>query len=320
MFLTVLLFFIATFGLVSSGVIGYRFVMERRIFLGKESRGVKEGYEWIEPADLLKTESLSTITFWDRFLTRIDYVNVMRDRLAEADLKWSVGRLTAFMLLLGTLTFAVLMRLNWATFYTSIMGACLVALIPYLYVLGVRRKRLERFESQFPDAMDSLSRALRAGHPLAAGLQMLVYEAPEPLAGEMRTTAEERNLGSSWEQALDNLAVRVPLVEVSIFTAAIKLQSRTGGRLSEVLGRLSESMRESHALKSEIRSIAAHGKLTGRVLMTLPIAITIMMSMVNPDYLMTLWVHPLGKDLIAATVVSLILAQVVIGKMVDIKI
>jgi tight adherence protein B len=320
MVLPVLLFFVATFGMVSAGVIGYRFLLERRALLGEEAHSAESGYEWVEPAELLKNDSLSTISFWDRLLTRVDYVKIMKVRLAESGLSWSVGRLTALMLLLGAIVLAVLVRLSWAGALLSVIGACLVSMVPYLYVLRIRRKRMEKFESQFADALDSLARALRAGHPLAAGMQMLVYEAPQPLSGEMRITAEERKLGRSWEQALDNLAVRVPLVEVSIFVAAVKLQNRAGGKLSEVLGRLSETMREAYALKSEVRSIAAHGKMTGRLLTVLPLLIAVMMAVVNPHYLAILWTHPIGKDLIAAAVLSLILAHLVISKLVDIKI
>jgi len=149
---------------------------------------------------------------------------------------------------------------------------------------------------------------------------MLVLEAPEPLATEMRITADERRLGGSWDEALANLANRVPLPDVSVFTAAVTLQNRTGGKLGEVLGRLAESMRETNALKSEVRSIAAHGRLTGNILTALPAFIAVMMSMVNPNYLETLWNHPSGKDLIAAALISLTAAHFVIRKMVDIKI
>lgn len=320
MVLTVLLFFMATFGVVSAGVIGYRFLMGQDALLGKRGERAGSDYEWVEAGDLLKSDALSTISFWDNLLARFDYVKIMKTRLGESGLKWSVGRLTALMLLLGIITFAVLMRFSWSTILVSVIAGCLVGWAPYLYVLRSCRKRLIMFESQFPDALDSLSRALHAGHPLAAGLQMLVYEAPQPLAAEIQITADERKLGLSWEQALDNLAARVPLVEVHIFVAAVKLQNRTGGKLSEVLGRLSETMREAYALKSEVRSIAAHGKMTGRFLTVLPVVITIMIAIVNPRHLVILWTHPMGKQLIAAALVSLAVAHVVIRRMVDIKI
>ncbi|MCP5117546.1 MAG: hypothetical protein GY953_42530 [bacterium] len=317
MILTVALFFVATFAMVSAAVVGYRFYAQRHALLDKGARA--DAASWVEASDLLKTETLSTISIWHRLLERFDYFEIMRQRIAEAGLNWSVGRLTALMLLLGALTFALLARFSWTSTLICVIGAAVIASIPYSYVLHKRRKRLVRFESQFPDTLDSLARALRAGHPLAAGLQMLVYEAPEPMASEMGVTSHERKLGSSWDHALDNLAMRVPLPEVSVFVAAVKLQNRTGGKLSEVLGRLSESMRDTYALKSEVRSIAAHGRMTGRLLTILPVVIAVVMTLVNPSYLGILWKSPMGKDLIAAAIVCLLAAHLVIRKLVDIR-
>lgn len=318
MLLPVLLFFFATFAMVSAGVIAYRFFAERRALFERGADG--EAVDWVEASALLKTETLSTISFWHRLLERFDYTKIMKQRIAESGLDWSVGRLTALMLLLGTISVALLARFSWASTLTCVIVGGVAAMIPYSYILRIRRKRLEKFEGQFPDALDTLARALRAGHPLAAGLQMLVYESPEPITSELRTTLHERQLGSSWDVALDNLAERVPLVEVSIFVAAIKLQNRTGGKLSEVLGRLSESMRESYAVKSEVRSISAHGRMTGGFLTILPVVIGIVMAIVNPGYLGVLWDSPSGRDLVAVAMVCLVAAHFVIRKLVDIRI
>ena len=319
MILTLLLFFVATFGLVSAGVVGYHFLMERRALAGQTGHRQGIEIEWVEASDLLKSDSLSSISFWDSLLTRVDYVKIMRSRIAEAGLHWSVGRVTLAMLLVAALAMAILSSLKWLPVYVIFGGSLLAGAMPYAWILSRRQKRLFKFESEFPDALDSLSRALRAGHPLSAGLQMLALESGEPIATEMRTTVRERGIGSSWEEALGNLARRVPLSEVSIFVAAVSLQNRTGGKLSEVLGRLAETMRESEALKGEIRSIAAHGKLTGLVLMVLPLLIAAIMAVVNPSYLALLLVHPGGKLMIGGAIICLILARVVIGRLVDIR-
>jgi tight adherence protein B len=136
----------------------------------------------------------------------------------------------------------------------------------------------------------------------------------------MHQTAMEGNLGTSWDQALGNLAERMPLLEVSMFVSAVQLQNRTGGKLNEVLAKLAENMRESVALKGEVRALAAHGKLTGAVLTVLPIAIAVVMLVVNPSYLAILVNHPDGKYLIAAAVGCLVVAHFLIRRIVDIKI
>jgi tight adherence protein B len=161
---------------------------------------------------------------------------------------------------------------------------------------------------------------LRAGHPFPAAMDILAGECEPPVAGEMHQTAVEGNLGTSWEQALSNLAQRVPLLEVSMFASAVQLQNRTGGKLNEVLGTLAENMREAVSLKGEVRALAAHGKLTGAVLTALPIGIAAVMAVVNPSYLGILIHYPTGKYLIAAAVVCLVVARFVIRRIVDIKV
>jgi tight adherence protein B len=199
------------------------------------------------------------------------------------------------------------------------LGTLAALTLPYAYVLHLRRKRLLKIEVQFSDSLDSLARAMRGGNTLLAALQIVAAETAEPLAGELRIVVEERSLGRSWDDALDGLIRRTPLVEISIFAAAVKLQNRTGGKLSEVLARIAETLRDSDAIKSEVRSIAAHGKLTGKILTVLPILIAALMAAVNPGYFKGLLSHPYGRDLVALGAASLCLAHLVIRKMVDIK-
>ena len=275
----------------------------------------------LEAADdnspLFRSGRLSTLNFWDSLLTRFDFVEAMQIRIAQADLNWSVGRVTLAMLLCGTI--ALLILVKWATGW-ALAGAALAAFAPYSYILRKRDQRFLRFRENFPDALDSLARALRAGYPLSASMEMIASETLPPVSAEIRQTAAEANLGMGWPQALDNLSRRMPLLEVNLFTAAVQLHSRTGGKLSEVLGGLAENMREAIALQGEVRSLAAHGKLTGAILTILPIVIVIMMLIVSPGYMQVLFDHPMGKNLITAAIVCLVLAHIAIRKIVDIKV
>ena len=273
-----------------------------------------------ESPRLLKEESLSTISPWARLLEKSDFVRIMHRHLLQSGLTWSVGRVTLLMLLASSVALGFAMQFDWVPGWADLLIAVAVGAVPYLYILRCRAKRFQHFEENFPDALDSLARSLRAGHPFPAAMDILAEECEPPVAAEMHQTAVEGNLGTSWEQALSNLAERVPLLEVSMFASAVELQNRTGGKLNEVLGKLSENMRESVALKGEVRALAAHGKLTGAVLTALPVAIAIVMIMVNPSYLVVLVNHPYGKYLIAAALVCLVLAHFVIRRIVDIKI
>jgi len=267
---------------------------------------------------LFLRERLSSLNFWDSLLARFDFIELLKERIAQAELDWSVGRVTLAMLLLGTVALAILLK--FLALWAALLGAVCVALIPYGYIVHRRKKRFQKFTENFPDALDSLSRALRAGYPLSASMDMISSETLPPVSTEIRKTSAEANLGMGWPRALENLGRRIPLLEVNLFIAAVQLHARTGGKLSEVLSGLAENMREEIALQGEVRSLAAHGRLTGIILTILPIGIAIMMMIVSPGYMQVLFRHPYGKNLITAAVVCLVLAQLIIRKIVDIKV
>ncbi len=270
-----------------------------------------------EESGLFRNERLSTLNFWDALLARFDFIEILKTRIAQADLDWSVGRVTLSMLLCGFVAFLILAK--FISLFAAIAGALLIAMAPYGIVAHKRNKRFLKFREYFPDVLDSLARALRAGYPLSASMEMIASETMPPVSGEMRKTATEANLGMGWPRALDNLGRRMPVLEVNLFISAVQLHARTGGKLSDVLGGLAENMREGIALQGEVRSLAAHGKLTGIILTILPIIIAGMMMIVSPGYMEVLFNHPWGKNLITAAVVMLVLAHFVIRKIVDIK-
>ena len=272
-----------------------------------------------ETSALLRNDTLSTISIWAKVLERFDFVEILRRHLAQADLDWSVGRLTLLMLLTGSLVLALLMSLDFLPAWGALIAACGVASFPYLNVLRRRARRFRKFEEGFPDALESLARALRCGHPFSAAIEIVAAECEAPVSTELRKASVEANLGASWDASLHKLCERVPLIEVNMFASAVQLQARAGGKLNEVLGKLAENMRESVSLKGEIRALAAHGRLTGLVLTMLPIAIGGIMLFVNPSYLAVLIAHPYGKYLIAAAGVCVALAHFVIRRIVDIK-
>jgi tight adherence protein B len=272
-----------------------------------------------ETPRLLKNETLSTISPWAKLLERSDLVKIIHRHLIQSGLSWSVGRITLFMLLTASVAAAIAMQFDWIPGWGVALIAAGIAVLPYFYILHKRSKRFRQFEESFPDALDSLARAMRAGHPFAAGMEIIADECEPPVSTEMRQTAVEGNLGMSWEVALGNLGERMPLLEVSMFSSAIQLQNRTGGKLNEVLAKMAEDMRDATALKGEVRSLAAHGKMTGAVLTILPLVISGIMMVVNPSYMAVLYYHPYGKYLIAAAIVCLVLAHFVIRRIVDIK-
>lgn len=269
---------------------------------------------------LLKTEQLSSISLWQSLLERFDFVKIINSHIAQAELNWSVGRVTLAMLLCGSVSFYLLMRLAWIPLWATIGVSWLAALSPYMFILNRRSRRFNQFREQFPDALDSLSRALKAGYPFVSALESVANESEAPVSNELRKTFVEVNLGEPLEMALSNLSERMPLPEVNLFAAAVQIHARTGGRLSDVIARLTDTMREQVALSGEIRAISAHGRLTGLILTLVPVGIAGMMVVVSPQYIGILLHHPYGKDMIAAAAGCLVLAHFVMKKIVDIKV
>ncbi|MEQ1947567.1 MAG: type II secretion system F family protein [Bryobacteraceae bacterium] len=285
-----------------------------------EAEGVPAASAAIPALDsfLLRDERLSSITFWDSILARFDFGDLLKHHLDQAQLDWTVGRVTSMMLLVAAVTGAILQRFvpGWA----AALGAVVAGFAPYNFVLRRRNARFRKFRENFPDVLDSLARALRAGYPLSAAMEMIAAETAAPVSEEMRRTSTEANLGRGWPKALEGLSARVPLLEVNMFISAVQLHARTGGKLSEVMAGLAENMRESIALQGEVRALSAHGKLTGAILTILPIGIGFMMMMVSPDYMKVLFDHPWGKNMIGIAIACLLLAHVVIRKIVEIEV
>ncbi len=316
--IAIALVFLATFTAAAIAVAIASMVMGRRQ-PASATDGLAGGLD-DDPAPLLiREESLSTISLWHEFLKRVDFIEILKTRIAEAGLRWSIGRTTAAMLLGGALGAAVGFDVSWMPPVAPVVLAVVGALPPYLFILSRRKARFRKFEAQFPDALDSLARAMRAGHPFAGGMELLASECPAPLGLEIRRACDEWRLGLSWNQALDNLARRVPILELRLFTAAVILQTRSGGRLSEVLEKLAETIRDSASLRGDVNAISANGRMTGTVLTILPIGIASIMFVTSPEYISTLLVYPQGKYLLMGSAVCLVAGHFVIRKIVNIK-
>ena len=203
---------------------------------------------------------------------------------------------------------------------TSPVLACVFAMLPALLLAIKRRKRLAMFEEQFPEALDFLSRSIRAGHALSVSLEMLAEESIEPSGQEFRRVFNEMNLGAPIETALRNLVDRVPLVDVKFFVSALLLQRETGGNLSEILLKLAYVIRERFQLKGQVRAASAHGRVTGAVLTAMPLVLAIALMIIAPSYLISMVKDPDGKYLIAAAVAAQLIGYYIIRRIIRIKV
>ncbi len=170
-----------------------------------------------------------------------------------------------------------------------------MAFLPLFWVLWRRKRRLKAFGGQLPEALDMLARALRSGQSLAAGMGMVASELGAPLGKEFGRVFEEQNLGIAWEDSLDALTERVPNVDLRFFATALILQRQTGGDLAEILDKIAGLIRERFQIWGQVQALTGKGRISGVVLMGLPVVLFIAVYRLNPDYLMVLFTDPLGK-------------------------
>jgi tight adherence protein B len=196
------------------------------------------------------------------------------------------------------------------------LGAC----CPLLLVLRKRKKAIAAFEEQFPEALDFLSRSLRVGHGFSIGLEMLGVDSPDPLGAAFRRVSNDLQLGSPLETALGKLVILIPLIDVRFFVSSVLLQQETGGNLGEILTKLSYVIRERFRLKGQVKAASAHGRITGLVLLLMPIAVTGFIMVTTPEYLTALAADKIGRMLIYGAISGQIIGYFVIQKIVNIKV
>jgi len=174
--------------------------------------------------------------------------------------------------------------------------------LPFMLLKFKRTKRLRAFEEMFPEALDLIARALKAGHAFATGLKMAADELSEPVGPEFRKTFDEQNFGLPLKDALENLTLRIPILDVRFFATAVLIQRETGGNLSEILENLAHVVRERFKILRQVRVYTAHGRLTGYVLLALPAVLAIALSFINPEHMNMLFREHMGQILLMVAI------------------
>ncbi len=181
-------------------------------------------------------------------------------------------------------------------------------------------RRLYAFESELPEAIDLLGRAIRAGHPLSSGMKMVADETGEPISGEFRRTFEENRFGVPFEDAIQEMSDRVDIVDVRILVTAILIQREVGGNLAEVLDNLASVIRARFTIRRQLRVFTAQGRMSGYVLAALPIVVGTLIYLLNPDYGSLMFTHPLGRVLLGVAFIMQIIGFLWIRKIINIDI
>ena len=202
----------------------------------------------------------------------------------------------------------------------SLVAAAIGAWMPYVWLKRRRNRRMYAFEEGLPEAIDLLGRAIRAGHPLSSGLKMVADETQEPIAGEFQRTFEEHRFGVPFDDAIQDLADRVDIVDVRILVTAILIQREVGGNLAEVLDNLASVIRARFTIRRQLRVYTAQGRMSGYVLAALPIVVGGIIYLMNPEYGSLMFTRTMGRLFLGTAAVMQVIGYLWIRKIINIDI
>jgi tight adherence protein B len=268
---------------------------------------------------LARNVLMSEIPWMNRVLVNVQGALHLKRILDQADLHITPSKLVMFAGLAGMLG-ALAAGVATQSVGMMIVAGIVTATLPFLYVWFKRKKRLGMFLELLPDALDLVSRALSAGHAFSEALHMVATEMPEPIAGEFQKTYEEQNLGLSLKLALENLTQRIPLLDLQMCVTAIMIQRETGGNLAEILEKVAYTIRERFRIMGDLKTLTTSSRMSAWLLCGLPIAVSLVITLMNPEYMSILWKDPRGHFLIALALFMQLTGMLIVRKILNIKI
>ena len=268
---------------------------------------------------LRKKRLLSQLPPLERVLLKIPRIELLDRVIVQSGLNLTVARLLGLMLLsmLAGALLALLLHLPAFLVDIAALGALL---LPILYIRNLTQKRSGLIEQQLPEALDLLGRALRAGHAFSGALLMAGTEMADPIAGEFRIVSDEIGYGIPTQEALMNLAARVPSADLRYFVVAVLIQHETGGNMAELLGNISRLIRERMKLLATVRVLSAEGRMSAWILTCLPFAIGLVLQLVNPTFLSVLWTDPMGVRMVGLALTLMVLGITIMWRIIKIRI
>lgn len=254
-----------------------------------------------------------------RSISKLSFTSRLQTALEQANIPWSAAQTLVNLTAISTVLTAILLVLGFSM--AAALGvAVAVFILPVMYLFRRRKKRMNKLVQQLPDVFELLSQALRAGHSLASGMQLIAKELPEPAGTEFGRVFHEQNLGLKIEDALTNLAERTDVLDVRFFVTAVLIQRQTGGDLAEVLDKIGSVIRDRIKLFGTVQALTAEGRLSGYVLLALPIIVFFAMTQVNRSYADLLITTPIGKMMLTTAAVMQFMGYLMIKKIVNIKV
>ncbi|MBI5278027.1 MAG: type II secretion system F family protein [Burkholderiales bacterium] len=244
---------------------------------------------------------LSKVPFIERLLLLVPRIHTLDRILQQSALDLTVAAFLAAALAAAVLAGGTLLVLDLPA-YACVLGAAVAQAAWVGFVLRHRSRRMRQIESQLPDALDLMARAMQAGHAFSSALNLVGAEGPQPVAGEFRTTFDEINYGIPFDRALEHLAHRVASRDLRFFAVAVVIQRETGGNLAEILTSIATLIRERQKLHGSVRVLSAEGRLSAWILSLLPFVLAGVIALINTEFIAILWRDPAGVRLSAFAV------------------
>jgi tight adherence protein B len=321
-----MVFVLATFGIILLIILGSYWFFVLRLDQSEEAalkerlrpdegkRQVEKQFKLLKPV-----EQLSQVPRLNSALGQMGRVTAPLQRdLTQAGMKTTVGTLLLSAICLSLFGFLLVRTLLFSTLLGAGAAFCLF-FVPFIYVRHKKNQRMKKFEEQFPEAIDLIARALRAGHAFTTGLAMTAEEIPAPVGEEFKLLYDRQNFGMPLPEAMRAFAARIPLIDARFFATAVLTQRETGGNLSEVLDNLSSVIRERFKVKRQVRVLTAHGRITGWILAALPPCLAAAMFVVSPTQMSILTGDPLGVQMIIVGLTLQVIGTIIIQKLVNIR-
>lgn len=285
----------------------------------KRLQEIAAGWNDTAGASLIRQRLLSNSPALQKWLFKFPRVHILDRLLLQSGMSIMVMQFLGYSLLtgLGGMALAALLGFSPAVVLVSMVAG---GLIPYFFVLRAKHKRLGTIEQQLPEIIDLMSRALKAGHAFTGALQMAATEGVEPAAGEFRLVFDEINFGVPAQNALMNLANRVPITDLSYFVIAVLIQRESGGNLAELLDKISNLIRARLNLLGRIRVLSAEGRLSAWILSCIPFAMALLLNIINPGFMSILWTDPIGPTIIAVALAMMLVGIYAMSRIIKIHV
>ena len=300
-------------------VTAYRVLAPRGV-----DRAVERIQNWSSPIetaqlDILRNESLSEIPWLNDLLKKARRLQVLRVLHQQADCRVPLGIFVLAAVGLALSGFLLVLSMR-QTFVLALLFAGLLGAMPYAYLLWRKSQRLAMFERQLPEALELVSRALRAGHAFSVGLKMVGEEAADPIGKEFRQVFDEVSMGVSLPQALDNMTRRMDSVDLRFFITSVLVQRETGGNLAEIIDSLAGLIRQRFELQLKVKALSAEGRISAVILLGLPIVVGALLFKTSPDYMGLLFTDPIGRNFATVGSIMMVVGAVMMKRMVIIKV